>query len=104
MIGKRSQSQSKKLYKELSRTVDGKTESERMSGASSMIIKQCKRLGRYQESKSHAISAEFHLKEDVDYILENKKSLNSGIFVDREYSDEVEKKKKSSETDPESSP
>ena len=41
------------------------------------------------------MSVEFQLKQDADYIVENKKSLGSGIFVDREYSDEVELRRKS---------
>ena len=83
-----------KLYQELSRMVDGETEKDCITGATSMIIKQCKRLGRYQETKARAISVEFQLKQDVNYILENKKSLNNGIFIDREYSDEVEQSRK----------
>ena len=77
-----------KLYQEISRIVDGESENERLSGVMNMIIKRCKRLGRYQES------IEFQLKEDAEYILENRKSLNSRIFVDKEYSDEVEHKRK----------
>ena len=38
---------------------------------------------------------EFQLKQDADYIVENKKSLGNGIFVYREYSDEVERRRKS---------
>ena len=41
-----------KLYRELSRTVDGETEAERISGAKNMLIKRCKRLGRFQDNKS----------------------------------------------------
>ena len=84
-----------KLYKELSRIVDGETEAERLSGAKNMLVKRCKRLGRFQENKSRAISAEFQLKQDADYILENRKSLREGIYVDREYSDDVERRWKS---------
>ena len=84
-----------KLYRELSRTVDGETEAERISGAKNMLIKCCKRLGRFQENKSRAISVEFQLKQDADYMIENKKSLGEGIFVDREYSDDVEGRRKS---------
>ena len=84
-----------KLYWELSRTVDGETEAERISGAKNMLIKRCKRLGRFQENKSGAISVEFQLKQDADYVIENKKSLGEGIFVDREYSDDVERRRKS---------
>ena len=84
-----------KLYWELSRTVDGETEAECISGAKNMLIKRCKRLGRFQENKSGAISVEFQLKQDADYVIENKKSLGEGIFVDREYSDDVERRRKS---------
>ena len=79
-----------KIQHELSRTVNGETEAERLSGAKKMLIKRCKQLGRYQENKSRAISVEFQLKQDADYVIENKKSLGEGVFVDREYSDEVE--------------
>ena len=64
-----------KLYRELSRTVDGETKAECISGAKNMLIKWCKRLGRFQENKSHVISVEFQLKQDADYVMENKKSL-----------------------------
>ena len=84
-----------KLYWELSRTADGETEAECMSRAKNMLIKHCKRLGRFQENKSCAISVEFQLKQDADYMIENKKSLGEGIFVDREYSNDVERRRKS---------
>ena len=60
-----------------------------------MLIKHCKRLGRFQENKAHAIWVEFQLKQDADYVIENKKSFGDGVFVDREYSDEVERHRKS---------
>ena len=60
-----------------------------------MLIKRCKRLGRFQDNKSRAVSVEFQLKQDANYVMENKKSLRSGIFVDREYSNEVERRRKS---------
>ena len=84
-----------KLYQELSRTVHGETEAECISGAKYMLIKRCKRLGRFQDNKSRAILVEFQLKQDADYVVENKKSLGEGIFIDREYSDDVEWRRKS---------
>ena len=83
------------MYQELSRTVDGERETERISGAKNMLIKRCKWLGRFQENKSRAVSVEFQLKQDADYVIENKKSLGEGIFEDREYSDDVERRRKS---------
>ena len=66
-----------------------------MSGANNMLIKCCKRLGRFQENESRVISVEFQLKQDADYVIENKKSVGEGIFVDREYSDDVKQRRKS---------
>ena len=75
--------------------MDGETEAEHISGAKNMLIKHCKRLGRFQDNKSRAISVEFQLKQYADHVIENKKSLGEGIFVDREYSDDVERRRKS---------
>ena len=75
--------------------VHGETEAEWLSGAKNMLIKQCKRLGRYQDNKSRSVSVELQLKQHADFVIENKKSLGSGIFIDREYSDDVERRRKS---------
>ena len=46
------------------------------------------------KDRARPISTEFVQKEDVDYILSNKTSLNKGVFVDKEYPAEIEKKRK----------
>ena len=72
-----------KIYKELSRVVEGETESERLTAAHTMTIKRCKCLGRYVKGKNCPISIEFQLKQDAKFILENKSSLNTWIYIDK---------------------
>ena len=62
--------------------------------AKKLEIRSCKRLGRYIQGKSRPISAEFLRKDDVDYILSNKTNLQSGIYADKEYPLDIEKKRK----------
>ena len=57
-------------------------------------IRSCKRLGRYSSNRARPISIEFVRKEDIEFILSRKSSLNKGVYADREYPAEVEKKRK----------
>ena len=51
-------------------------------------------MGRYQPERNRPISVELVHRQDVLYLLEHKKELNKGVYLDREYSKEVEKKRK----------
>ena len=83
-----------RIFAELSLTVLGSNYDERVDLAKKMNINACKRLGRYNRTRARPISCEFALKEDVSYILENRGYLRKGIFVDREYTAEVERKRR----------
>ena len=61
--------------------------------AKKLEIRSCKRLGRYVKDRARPISAEFVRKEDLEYILSNKTNLNKGVYVDKEYPAEIEKKR-----------
>ena len=61
--------------------------------AKKLEIRSCKRLGRYVKDRARPISAEFVRKEDLEYILSNKPNLNKGVFIDKEYPAEIEKKR-----------
>ena len=37
-----------------------------------MVIKQCRRIGKYNEDRKRPITIEFQLKDDMDYVLSNK--------------------------------
>ena len=40
------------------------------------------------------LSVEFKYRLDTDYIMENRGYLNEGVYVDREYTDKIERKRK----------
>ena len=52
------------------------------------------RLGHYNPLQCRPISVKFVHKKDVNIVLNSKKKLGSGIFVDKQYSDETESERK----------
>ena len=60
--------------------------------AKNMVIKRCKRIGRFSRTRARPITVEFLQCQDVEYILETKNFLWRGIYVDREYVPEIERK------------
>ena len=85
-----------KVYTELITliTCDSEDPNEQLKEAKKLEIRSCKRLGRYVKDRAHPISVEFVRKDDVDFILSNKTNLAKGVFADKEYPAEVEKKRK----------
>ena len=53
-------------------------------------IHTAKRLGKYRKDKSRPVAVCFETKQHADILLENRSYLPKGIFVDREYTKEVE--------------
>lgn len=51
-------------------------------------------MGRYVKDRGQPISTEFIKKDYVDFILTNKTNLCKGVFADKEYAQEIEKKRK----------
>ena len=49
------------------------------------------RLGRFNEHRSRPISIKIEHKQDCDLLIQRKKYLPDGVFVDREYCAETEK-------------
>ena len=83
-----------KIYAELSNTVESPEENERLIMARRMEIKRACRIGRYSPQYNRPLSVEFKYCLDTDYIMENRGYLNEGVYVDREYTDEIEWKRK----------
>ena len=91
-----------KIYKELAslvstdRTFKDKNEEkkQRLKIAKRLEIRSCKRLGKYNKERPRPLSVELLRKEDVEYILANKPKLRKGIYADREYPIEIERKRK----------
>ena len=67
-----------RVYKELSRTIDARSEWERMKLAKEMDIIKCKRIGRPLTGRTRPISIEFQYQQDLDYVLSNKKIPTQG--------------------------
>ena len=83
-----------KIYKELAKIMTGENDNLKMKSAKKINIRACKRMGRYNKDRSRPLSVEFVSREDVDYILANKSNLRTGVYVDREYPVDIEKKRK----------
>ena len=85
-----------KVYLELTEVVTSNedTKEAKLKMAKKLEIRSCKRLGKYIRGRARPISVEFLRKDDVNHILSNKTSLRKGIFADKEFPQEVEKKRK----------
>ena len=78
----------------LSATVTASTEEEKLQIARNIPISSTSRLGWYNSIHSRPIRITFACKSDADLVMERKKKLQDGVFVDREYSEEDEKERK----------
>ena len=85
-----------KVYQELSNVIDVKENEDKIVAAQEIGIRRCKRMGRYNEEnpRPRPISLELVHRQDVLYLLENKKRLNKGIYLDKEYTHDVERTRK----------
>ena len=57
-------------------------------------IRSCKRIGWYVKDRSRPISIELLRRDDIDFILTNKKELRTSVFAEKEYPQDVENKRK----------
>ena len=83
-----------KIYSELLNLFTDENADERYNMARRLVIRRCKRLGRYNRDRYRPFSVEFVHHEDVSYIMENRSYLSEGVFVNREFSAEVERKRR----------
>ena len=78
----------------IARTVNNNDPWEKLKIARSIPIRSSKRLGKYKQGRKRPISICFEKKSHTDALFENKKKLPEGVFVDREFTAEVENKQK----------
>ena len=83
-----------RIYRELSNLLTDEDEEERYRMARRLVIRRYKCLGRYNRDRPRPVSVEFVHHEDVSFIMENKSYLSDGIFVNREFSLEIERKRR----------
>ena len=81
-----------KIHHILADIMQGETASEKLLAAQRITIKECKCLGRYTRSRTRPVSLELKHKEDMNFILNNRFNLAKGVYVDREYPAETERK------------
>ena len=72
--------------------MQGETEEEKANAAKHLTFQRGRRLGRYSKNRPHPISVELTHRQDAEFILENRFDLPRGIYVDREYPIDVERK------------
>ena len=83
-----------KIYKELAHIFEGNNYAMNLSMAKKIVIKRCKRVGRFSHTRPRPVSVEFEHIQDVEFIMENKGYLRRGVYVDREYIPEIERKRR----------
>ena len=83
-----------KVVSYLSYTMNGESEPEKKNQARNLSIQKTKRIGRFSVDRGRPISISFSRYEDVEYLLTYKKYLPEGIYLDKEYCEEIEKRRK----------
>ena len=83
-----------RLHRVLSKIMQGDTDELKLANAKHITIKSCCWLGRPTKQRIRPVSIELYHKQDVEFILENRFDLERGIYVDREYPMDVERKRK----------
>ena len=83
-----------KVYRELSKTIDARSEWERMKLAKEMDIIKCRRIGQPLVGRTRPISIEFQYQQDLDYVLGNKKILRKGVYIDKEYAPDIKRRRR----------
>ena len=85
---------SDKLHHALSVIMQGETEEDKLASANQIAIKSCCRLGRLSRNRIRPLSVELLHKQDIEFILDNRFNLERGIYVDKEYPIDIERKRK----------
>ena len=83
-----------RIYRELTNLFTDDDATKCYDMARRLVIRRCKRLGRYNRDHPHPFSIEFVHHEDVSFIIENRGYLSEGVFVNREFSPEIERKRR----------
>ena len=83
-----------KLHHILTNIMQGDTDDIKLLNARQIVIRSARRLGRYNRNRKRSVSIELQHRQDTEYILENRFDLDRGIFIDREYPAEIERKRR----------
>ena len=75
-------------------TVNAQTREEQLQIARRIPIKKSSRLGKYNSRRGRPIVVHFVYHEDCEYLLANRNYLPNGVFIERQYSEETENKRR----------
>ena len=82
-----------KIYRVISNIMTG-TNKEKLKKAKKIGIINGIRIGKYKPDRGRLICVHFNCHLDVQYIMDNKKKLEEGVFVDYEYDQETIRNRK----------
>ena len=83
-----------RVWKAIAHSVDEDESRKRLKIARRISINGVLHLGRYRDGQTRPISVSFDKQSHVETLFRNKKHLPKGIYIDREYTEETEKKRK----------
>ena len=83
-----------KIYNAIASTVNEADPWEKLKTARKIPFRSSRRLGKYKQGRKCPISICFEKKSHADTLFENKKNLPEGIYVDREFTPDIEEKRK----------
>ena len=91
--GEGDEGRQEKIYHAMATTVKAQNPMFRLQAAKRARIKYTRRIGPPNKSSYHPrpISVSFNRLEDAKILLQNKKELPEGVYVNREFSEETEK-------------
>ena len=73
---------------------NGKNVQEKLDIVQKIGIKNVRRVGEYSTNRNRPVCIEFVNKASADFLFENKRKLPKGLYVDREYSADVERERR----------
>ena len=82
------------IIEAIANTINAQTRDEQLQAARRIPIKKSTRIGKYNSRRGRPIKVQFVYQEDCEYLLANKNYLPNGVFVDRQYSEETENKRR----------
>ena len=82
------------IIEAIANTVNAQTREEQLQVARWIPVKKSSRLGKYNSCRGRPIVVHFVYHEDCEYLLANRSYLPDGVFLDRQYSEETENKRR----------
>ena len=83
----------KKTLTAISLIANGTTPKECLDVVQKIPIKNIVCVGEYNSCRAKPVQIEFSKKSSTDFLLQQRKNLPSGIYVDKEYNAEVERER-----------